>query len=128
MKTRNTAQKRAIFSLLAARRDHPSATTLYEDLKELHPTLSKATVYRVLKNAADEGEILRIHAGTEDHFDAHTQDHCHLICSVCDAIFDAPPPDFSLSELEKATGYQILSRHLEFHGICPNCQSQRKKS
>ena len=34
MQKRNTAQKTAIFSELASRCDHPSATRLYEDLKE----------------------------------------------------------------------------------------------
>ena len=52
---RNTKQKEAIFSQLRSRRDHPSATRLYEDLKEDYPALSKATVFRVLKKAAEEG-------------------------------------------------------------------------
>lgn len=122
MQKRNTEQKKAIFSSLSARKDHPSATRLYEDLKKIYPNLSKATVYRVLKNAADEGEILRIHVGSEDRFDGAREDHCHLICTECDAIYDAPFPAESLADLEKDSGYEISSRHVEFYGLCPKCR------
>ena len=126
MQKRNTEQKKAIFSSLSSRKDHPSATRVYEDLKKVYPNLSKATVYRVLKNAADEGEILRIHVGAEDRFDGAAEDHCHLICTRCDAIFDAPFPHDALSDLEKESGYAISSRHVEFYGLCPACQTKEK--
>lgn len=126
MQKRNTNQKKAIFTALSSRRDHPSATRLYEDLKTIYPNLSKATVYRVLKNAADEGEIMRIHVGAEDRFDGAIEDHCHVICTQCDAIYDAPFPTASLRNLETESGYAISSRHVEFYGLCPSCQKKAK--
>lgn len=122
MQKRNTAQKTAIFSELASRCDHPSATKLYEDLKEKYPNLSRATVYRVLNAAADEGEILRIHAGTEDHFDG-TQNHCHIICTHCNHIFDATFPKDVIPALQKESGYEVTSKNVVFYGICPECQN-----
>ena len=53
---------------------------------------------------ADEGEILRIHAGTEDHFDG-TQNHCHIICTECDHIFDATFPKNVIPALQEESGY-----------------------
>ena len=126
MQKRLTKQKIAIFNELRSRRDHPSATKIYEDLKEREPNLSKATVFRVLKNAADEGEIMRLHLGAEDRFDGASEDHCHLICTRCDAIFDAPFPRDALSDLEKGSGYAISSRHVEFYGLCPECRKNEK--
>lgn len=123
MQKRNTPQKKAIFSLLSSRRDHPSATQMYEDLKEQFPTLSRATVYRVLNTAADEGLILRIHVGNEDHFDG-TQGHCHIICTSCNAIFDAPFPLEAISSLEKESGYKVSDRNVEFYGLCPSCREK----
>ncbi len=122
MQKRNTAQKTAIFSELASRCDHPSATKLYEDLKEKFPNLSRATVYRVLNAAADEGEILRIHAGTEDHFDG-TQNHCHIICTRCNHIFDATFPKDVIPALQKESGYEVTSKNVVFYGLCPECQN-----
>ena len=124
MQQRNTAQKKAIFSSLSSRKDHPSATKLYEDLKEKYPNLSKATVYRVLNAAAEAGEILRIHVGTEDRFDGAPEDHCHIICTECSAVFDAAFPKTVLSELERESGYEVSSRHVEFYGLCPECKKK----
>lgn len=124
MQKRNTAQKKAIFSALSSRCDHPSATRLYEDLKEQYPTLSRATVYRVLNAAADEGEILRIHAGTEDHFDG-TQNHCHIICTECNHIFDATFPKNVIPDLQKESGYRVTEKNVVFYGICPHCQTKK---
>lgn len=122
MQKRNTAQKKAIFDELSSRKDHPSATRLYEDLKERYPNLSRATVYRVLNMAADEGKILRIHAGTEDHFDG-TQGHCHIICTNCDHIYDAPFPQGIVDSLSAESGYQVGEQNVIFYGLCPSCQN-----
>lgn len=122
MQKRNTAQKRAIMGALTSRRDHPSATRLFEDLKEENPNLSKATVYRVLKNAADEGEIIRLHVGAEDRFDGAAEDHCHIVCSACGKVCDVPFPTEALRPLEKESGFEISSRHVEFYGVCPECR------
>ncbi len=124
MQTRNTVQKRAIFSALASRKDHPSATRLYEDLKKEYPTISKATIYRVLKDAAERGEILRIHVGAEDRFDGAAEDHCHIICTRCNRIYDAPFPKEAMARLSANSGYVISSRHVEFYGLCPHCQEE----
>ena len=124
MQKRNTAQKKAIFSELSSRCDHPSATRLYEDLKEKYPNLSRATVYRVLNAAADEGEILRIHAGTEDHFDG-TQNHCHIICNSCKHIFDATFPQNVIADLQKESGYVVENKNVVFYGLCPDCQEEK---
>ena len=121
MQKRNTEQKKAIFTELRARYDHPSATQLYEDLRERFPKLSRATVYRVLKDAADEGEILRLHVGSEDHFDGR-DGHCHIICLGCGKIFDAPFPEHTVDALEKESGYTLSFSNAEFFGYCPDCR------
>ena len=121
MQKRNTEQKSAIFTELRGRYDHPSAMQLYEELKERYPKLSRATVYRVLKDAADEGEILRLHAGTEDRFDGR-DGHCHVICTKCGEIFDARFPEETVAALEKESGYALSFRNAEFFGVCPKCK------
>lgn len=124
MQKRNTQQKTAIFSELKSRFDHPSATRLYEDLKEKYPNISKATVYRVLRTAAEEGEIMLLHVGAEDRFDGAEKGHCHIICTQCNEIHDAPFPTEAVSRLEEESGYGILQQHVEFYGICPACREK----
>ena len=124
MKKRNTVQKKVIFSALNARCDHPSATKLYEDLREDNPNLSKATVYRVLKDAAEEGAVLRIHVGSEDRIDGTVSGHSHIICEKCHAICDTEFPLKAVSDLEEKSGYRVRSRHVEFYGLCPECRKE----
>ena len=124
MQKRNTRQKEAIFSSLCARRDHPSAAQLYEELKKKLPNISLATVYRVLNAAADEGEIIRLHVGAEDRFDGAPEGHCHVVCHRCNRIFDAPYPSAAVSGLEEVSGYRIERSHVEFYGLCPECVSR----
>ncbi len=123
MQKRNTAQKKAIFTELSSRCDHPSAIQLYEDLKERYPNLSRATVYRVLNAAADEGEILRIHVGSQDHFDG-TSRHCHIVCTSCEHIFDAPFPKGVIEDLGERSGYAMSDQNVIFYGLCPKCQGK----
>jgi Fur family ferric uptake transcriptional regulator/Fur family peroxide stress response transcriptional regulator len=65
---------------------------------------------------------LRIHVGSEDRFDGAAEDHCHIICTECSAVFDAPFPKGVLSDLEKESGYSVSTRHVEFYGLCPDCK------
>lgn len=127
MQKRNTKQKKAIFEALKSRRDHPSASRLYEDLKSSMPELSKATVYRVLRTAADEGELICLHVGTEDRFDAREEGHCHIVCTACGDVFDAAFPHEAVSALEAQSDFVISERHVEFYGLCPACQAKARQ-
>ena len=46
MRRNFSAKRQAIYDMLINRTDHPSATQIYEDLKEDYPDLSLGTVYR----------------------------------------------------------------------------------
>ncbi|MCX6721737.1 MAG: transcriptional repressor [Candidatus Staskawiczbacteria bacterium] len=57
-KERMTAQKSFIFGFLKSVKTHPTAETVYEEVKKKLPTISQGTVYRVLNNFKDKGQIL----------------------------------------------------------------------
>lgn len=127
---RNTKQKTMIFEALHATTSHPTATMLYETLKEQGATMSRSTVYRVLSEAASEGSILKIvDSGDEDRFDGDTKNHYHIRCVVCGNVFDS-----KLSYMEELNrraedvdGFSILSHSIEFQGICPKCRTSQPK-
>ena len=56
---KNTVQKTAIMNALMAL-DHPTADEVYEYVHNEFPSISKATVYRILNRISDEGEILHL--------------------------------------------------------------------
>ncbi len=56
-KERMTAQKSFIFGYLKSVKTHPSAEVVYKEVKKKLPNISQGTVYRVLNNFKQKGEI-----------------------------------------------------------------------
>ena len=52
-KKRNTIQKGIVFDIFHEMNNHPSAGMVYEAVHEKYPEISKATVYRLLADAAE---------------------------------------------------------------------------
>ena len=74
---------------LQGRTDHPTADTVYTNIREIYPNISLGTVYRNLTLLADMGEILRINVGDGTvHFDPDTSVHYHFICKGCGCVQD----------------------------------------
>jgi len=120
---RPTRQRRAIFSALSARLDHPTAETLYRSVRRRVPGLSLATVYTTLEVLVEAGLAGRfIGADGVAHYDARTDAHDHRRCLGCGRIDDLdrrggddliplqPTADF------RPTGYRI-----EVTGYCAGC-------
>ena len=62
-------QRELILNSLKSRKDHPTAETLFWDLKKEMPNLGIATIYRNLQNLYKEGEIAKIK--TKDGIDRY---------------------------------------------------------
>jgi Fur family peroxide stress response transcriptional regulator len=123
---RLTPQRIALLRLLAASNGHPSASHLYDQIKEQFPTTSLATVYKTLNVLKELGEVLELGFSDGDNrYDGNKPyPHPHLICIHCHKILD---PEVSLAqnlvqEVARSSGYQIVSHRLDFYGICPNCR------
>lgn len=104
---------------------HPTADFLYNKIKEMDPNMSLATVYRNLNLLADNGLIKRINGlDGVTHFDHHTHNHYHFICSKCNKVYDVPydiAPELADKVLAR-TGLMVESYDISFKGICPDCK------
>jgi Fur family peroxide stress response transcriptional regulator len=120
-----TPQRYAIYKYLCSTKEHPSAETIYNELKEEYPMLSLATVYKTLRTLVDIGIVQELNAG-EDNFryDANAETHPHIMCLNCGRVDDIEGADFSfLNELAaRNTDYTIESHKLYFYGICRKCK------
>ena len=104
--------------------DHPTANNVLDAVHELDPAVSRATVFRVLAEAAENGELQRlVLAGSSDCFDITLGQHAHMVCSKCGAISDVDIPDTSVIENSAVAvaGGRIDAFHVQFFGLCPEC-------
>ena len=62
-------QRESIVNFLASRTDHPTAETIYQNIKKEFPNISLGTVYRNLSLLEEIGEIIKISTGVgPDHY------------------------------------------------------------
>ena len=89
---RVTAQRLAVYRALAEDPSHPTADAIYRRLRGAMPSLSPATVYRVLESLVRDGLLRRVcTTGGAGRFDANLTPHQHLICRVCGRMTDVHP-------------------------------------
>ena len=112
-----------VFSDAVMQKRLPEAT--YQELQNTHPHIGRATVFRVLSDMASDGRLLRVTvAGSDDRYDITVAPHCHIHCRSCgkvdDIFLDCEP---SLRQhIQNASGFRVDGEHIEFNGLCRECQ------
>lgn len=119
-------QREAIKDFLMTRKDHPTAETVYLNVRKTYPNISLGTVYRNLTLLSDMGEIQKLHLKDGiDHFDADIRPHNHFLCTECGAVLDIDFCEENNSELDQKAGSlfdgKITGHITYFHGLCPAC-------
>ncbi len=126
---RMTKQRQAILHALRGTREHPSADTVFHDVRRSLPNISLATIYRNLRQLSEAGLVQELSVGdARSRFDANTSLHYHVRCVVCGRIDDLDmAPHARLEELAReVTEFDLISHHIEFMGVCPKCARQRR--
>ena len=122
---KNFRKRNAIYDCLCQSKAHPSAETIYTQLKSNIPDLSLGTVYRNLNLFKQQGlaiSVATVH-GVE-RFDGNVEPHVHFICTDCAAVIDLEDmavPQALTSAAEISSGGQIAECQLSFTGRCRAC-------
>ncbi len=127
---RNSRQRRRILELLQLSDAHPTADRIYSKLKKEFPKLSLGTVYRNLTILVEQDLVKKIHFGsTFDRFEAHMDQHYHLICEKCKNIFDFHMPVYNELNVKarQLTNFSIQRHMIEFFGTCQNCLEPKRR-
>lgn len=120
---RNSKQRTGILNFLMTRTDHPTAETVYLEMKKIIPNISLGTVYRNLNTLSDSGEILKLRFDDGlDHFDATTKPHHHFICRECGAVQDIFDVEESIRIPEGIYDGDVMGHFIYFYGRCPQCK------
>ncbi|MCI8402731.1 MAG: transcriptional repressor [Lachnospiraceae bacterium] len=116
-------QREGIKEFLRHRTDHPTADTVYMNIRQIYPNISLGTVYRNLSLLAGQGEIQKIACEGADRFDAVTAPHYHVICRRCGRVDDLPMAWETESDDLASRHYagRIEGHTTCFHGLCPSC-------
>jgi len=126
---RLTPQRVELVRLIAVSEGHPSASQLYEKIRDRFPTMSPATVYKTLALLKEMRQVMEITLHDDSHYDGNRLDpHSHLICINCNKIVDGDVnlETSAIRKLEQASGFQIIRPQLAFYGLCPDCRQTSK--
>ena len=86
---RPSVQRIAILKYLLEHRIHPTVDDIYLALNPTMPTLSKTTVYNVLRNLVENGAVLALTIDEKNvRYDADTSSHAHFRCQSCGELYD----------------------------------------
>lgn len=124
-----TPQRVAIFDALISLDNHPTAEEVGAYIRENHPNISVATVYKVLNTFAENNLIKKVKTAKDImRYDALVASHHHLYCSDSDKIKDFH--DEKLNDLinnyfieNKINGFSIEDIQLQITGKFKNQKS-----
>ncbi len=127
---RSTTQRDNILGMFVDAGQHLSAEELYMRIKEVHPGIGYATVYRTLKLLAEAGlaDEIRFEDGfTRYEFKASGDHHDHLICTQCGTIleFENERIEALQQDVARKNKFMVQSHKLELYGLCARCQKKK---
>ena len=120
-------QRRLIFAIVERSHDHPTAHQVFAQARRSIPSISLGTVYRNLRQLADEGHVRENKIGSEPaRFEVPRRRHYHIWCIECGQIEDLSLPyqDALDRKAQRLVRYRLEEHRMEFFGVCPECTRQ----
>jgi Fur family peroxide stress response transcriptional regulator len=120
-----TPQRVAIYKELVASIEHPSATMIYNTVREYFSNISLDTVNRTLLTFQEIG-LAKVagSAGGPKRFDANLKPHHHFICIKCGKIVDFEDDAYNAIDVpdEIKKKYTVIDKAVHLEGICDACR------
>lgn len=120
-----TPQRLEVYRAFTGPEDHPTATEIYEKVRQQMPTLSFATIYQSLGFFCRMHLIQTVDVGDGTmRYDVDPHPHPHFRCEKCGKVFNL---DFAYhkhldQDVAKKTGFTIRCHQTYFLGLCRDCQ------
>lgn len=120
-----TPQRLTVFRALLESHDHPSPEMLFDRVRGSLPSLSMATVYKVLDALGEIGVVREVSVVNDcRRFDANLERHHHLVCTRCKGVVDFY--DEELDEVKPSRplrGFRSREVSVQILGLCKACAS-----
>ncbi len=125
-----TPQRRVIAKVLSGEHVHLTADEVHERAVAQMPEISRATIYKTLKELAELGEVREVTiGGRAKRYDPNVDArHHHLMCTSCGLIRDVSSQGelgFGLS-IDQGYGFTVTDVDVTFRGLCPACVTARE--
>jgi Fur family ferric uptake transcriptional regulator len=123
---RVTRQRLLVADALAAAGRQLSAQELYDRIREEHPDVGRATVFRALEALVSVGAARRLERAGHiyAYVSCEPEHHHHLVCTQCGRVSEIG--ERYVGELSQAISrryrFQIADATLDFYGRCARCQ------
>ncbi len=126
---RYTVQRDILIEELYINGGHLTPDEFSEIIKNKHPEIGKATVYRTLKLLEEAKLISKIEFGDgRIRYEICTdkEHHDHLICEKCKKSVEVIDPKIESlqNRLAQKHGFELTGHRLYLFGICKNCQKK----
>jgi Fur family peroxide stress response transcriptional regulator len=123
---RATSQRIAIADSVLNSKKHPSAETIYEEVKQVFPTLSISTVYNTLHLMKDLNLVNELAFHDNTRYDPNTEIHVNLVCERCREIKDFEDPELEefIKRVTKKKGFTVTGHRLDVYGLCRDCKTR----
>ena len=123
-----TPQRIAICRIALNSRAHPSAQQVYDEVKEIHPTVSLATVYKTLEVLRELDLVQEIHFPKgQARFDSYMNPHINLSCLKCGTI--TVLDDVTVKEITRKVAevkkFKPTGQRMDVYGICQKCSGTK---
>lgn len=120
---RCTAQRIAVLAELRAERRHLSVDELTALTRARLGTVSPQAVYDAVAALERVGLARRVEpAGSPARYEAHTDQHHHLVCRTCGTVVDVETRPRRAPEPAESHGFTLEHTEIWFWGTCPSCQ------
>ena len=127
---RDSRQRRLVFEIVEASRNHPTAHQVFDAARREAPAISLGTVYRNLRQLAVEGRIQENKIGGEPaRFEVPHRKHYHIWCLECGRLEDLTLPyqDSLDRKAQRLVRYRLQEHRMEFFGVCPECRRASRR-
>lgn len=127
---RNTRQKRVVWEVIQEAGRPLSPAEVYRDASTSVPSLSLATVYRILKSFTEDGTLVPVSLpGAPDRYETRLcadRHHHHFLCDKCGRVFDIPGCGLKVQQC-RLPGFSIRAHEVVLYGICKECGKKAHK-
>lgn len=119
--------RQSVFDEVMQTHGHFAAEELVKQCRDNNRKVSRATIYRILKELREAGIIRETAFGEKHQHFEHVYDeklHHHARCIHCYSIIEIPclQEASAYMNLLSKEKFQVMGHELHFYGLCRRCQ------